>query len=368
MKIATITFHRALNYGAVLQTYALQKTLENMGHEVEVLDYRSDFIEKHYKRKTLKEILSIRQIAIIILLNGYSINDRSDFINFSRNNIKISDKKLTKDNIHLVNKEYDLFIVGSDQVWNYNTAGFDTTYFLDFVSNNNKKNSYAASLGIEHIPQEYRAKYKDLLINYNNISVREDQGRKELSQLLNRNDIETVLDPTLLLDKTQWEKLEKEIEVPEKYVLVYLLAENRKIFNFAKKLAKENKCKIIYINDRLFKKAGMINQRHVSPEEWLYLFRNANYIVTNSFHGTAFSILLNKIFWTNYLPGSSNVNSRILNLLSKLKLEDRIIDDGASIDDTIIDYSIVNSLLNIEREKSLKYIVNMTNHYNMEEE
>lgn len=359
MKIATITFHRALNYGAVLQTYALQEILQNMGNEVEVIDYRSEFIEKHYKRKQFREILSIRQIAIIILLNGYSISCREDFEGFVKNCIKTSGKKWEKENISLANKEYDMFVTGSDQVWNYNTAGFDTTYFLDFVFDEKKKNSYAASIGVEHIPEEYKEKYKKLLCDYNHISVREEQAREELTKLLDRNDIKTVLDPTLLLKYDKWKKLEKKIDVPEKYVLVYLLAENRRIFNFAKKLAKKNNCKIIYINDRLFKKMGVENKRHVTPEQWLYLFRNASYVVTNSFHGTAFSIIFKKTFWTNYLPGSSNVNSRITSLLSKLNLKDRIIDDGAGINDTEIEYTKVEALLDKEIKNSLQYIENM---------
>lgn len=345
MKIATITFHRAINFGAVLQAYALQKELLKLGHETEILDYRSEFIEKHYAKGTLKSFFSVRKIAIILLRNGYIFFKREKFDMFVKNNIKVSSDILADEDLKKIEHDYDLFITGSDQVWNYLTAGFDKNYFLEFVKNNNKKMSYAASLGLSVLPHEYVPVYEELLIDFKKISVREKSGETLLSELLDRNDISTVVDPTLLLTADEWQMLEEKMAVPERYVLVYLLYENSKILNFAKKLAKQNNCKILYINDRLFKTSGMDNLRNLSPGEWLFLFRNADYIVTNSFHGTVFSLIFEKIFWVDYLSNKNSVNSRVVTLLEYVNLTSRVISGGASENDIIIDYNEANNSL-----------------------
>lgn len=355
MKIATLTFHRALNYGAVLQTYALQKILLKRRIDTEVLDYRSKFIENHYEQDKISNYYTLRKVAILFLRNGCSIVKREQFTSFLKNNIKISPQKYNKEDLGMVESKYDIFLVGSDQVWNYRIAGFDKTYFLDFVKSSCKKASYAASIGLDIIPIEYEKEYKNLLQSFGRISVRENEGQKLLERLLDRRDIETVVDPTLLLQSSEWEKLSEKCEIPEKYLLLYLLSENRKILKFAKKIAKKYKCKIIYINNQLLKRCGMINRRDTTPENWLYLFKNADYIVTNSFHGTIFSIIFKKIFWVDYLHTSSNVNSRIITLLCNLGLKDRIISEGCDVNHNEINYSDVEELL--------ANIVDKSNHF-----
>lgn len=356
MKIATLTFHRALNYGAVLQTYALQKALIDLGYDTEVLDYRSDFIERHYEPDKISNYFTIKKMAILILLNGCSKVKRSQFDSFVNNNIKISDTIYSDKNIMDSEMVYDLFFVGSDQVWNYKTTGFDKRYYLDFVKNNNKKMSYAASIGLNQIPIEYEKEYKRLLKSFSKISVREQEGNNLLCKLLSRDDVETVLDPTMLLNESEWSSLCIPCEVPERYILVYLLSENRKIVKFAKKLAKTKGYEIIYINNQLLKRKGLINKRNVTPENWLYLFKNAEYIVTNSFHGTVFSIIFKKIFWCDYLPTSANVNSRITTLLGNLGLRDRIISEGCTVYNTMIDYKLPYKKLNVLIEKSKNFL------------
>ena len=338
MKIATLTFHRALNYGAVLQTYALQKVLDDLGYDTEVLDYRSSFIEKHYEPDKIRDYLSPKKMAILLLLNGFSIVKRSQFQHFLDNQIRLSKPCYSQSDLEEIESNYDMILVGSDQIWNYKTAGFDKAYFLNFVKDNSKKASYAASIGLSVIPEEFIASYQKLLESFSKISVRECEGQQLLETLLQRQDIRTVVDPTLLIKKDHWSELGVECEVPDRYVLVYLLSENRKIVNFAKKVAKQKKCKIVYINTQLFRQSGMVNKRNISPENWIYLFENAEYIVTNSFHGTVFSIIFRKVFWSDYLPTSGNVNSRITTLLGGLQLKDRIISEGCSSKDDKINY------------------------------
>lgn len=360
MKIATITFHRALNYGAVFQTYALQKALERFGNKVYVLDYRSSFIEEHYRKKKWYEYLTPKKIAIILLLNGYSITDRNTFSKFVSKHIITSENTYNSSNIRESESFYDAFIAGSDQIWNYKTAGFDKNYFLEFVSDERKKISYAASIGLDEIPEEYASEYKRLLERFRHISVREDKGKEALERLLQRDDIRVDIDPTMLLNAEQWATIETCINTPSKYVLVYLLYENKKILAFARNLAKTKGCKVLYINDRLFPAFGMRNIRNCKPDEWLYLFRNASYIVTNSFHGTAFSIIFNKQFWTDLLPSMNPVNSRIVTLLRKLNIKGHVISNGATIMDDEINYDDVRPLLLHYIDDSYSYLKEIT--------
>lgn len=356
MKIATLTFHRALNYGAVLQTYALQKKLIDIGYETCVLDYRCDFIENHYKPSTIKEYLSLKGMAILLFRNGYSLVKRSQFESFVKRYIITSETVYDKQNLSSAEENYDLFCVGSDQIWNYHTAGFDKAYFLDFVQNSAKKTSYAASIGLNVLPKQYGEQYKTLLSDFSKISVREQEGAELVSRLLERKDIQTVVDPTLLIEGKEWKMLEQKMTTPSHYILLYLLSENKEIIRFAKKVAREKKYPIVYINNQLIKVPGVKNYREVTPENWLYLFRNADYIVTNSFHGTAFSVIFNKIFWCDYLPTSNNVNSRITTLLGKLGLQNRIVSEGCTTTDDVVDYEKANVILENVRSEGIWFL------------
>ena len=151
MKIGIMTFHRAINYGAVLQTYALQKYLNDSGYDAEVIDYRCDHMENFYKILSVKN-KSIKQVIRGLLNFIYVYKKKSRFYGFLDQNVKISSKIYDKSNIGESNNEYDKFITGSDQVFNYACSQFDKNYFLEFVKNYDKKYSYAASFGMKEVP------------------------------------------------------------------------------------------------------------------------------------------------------------------------------------------------------------------------
>ena len=200
MKIATLTFHRALNYGAVLQTYALQKVLLDLGYETEVLDYRSDFIEKHYQPDKISNYFTLKKMAILLLLNGCSKVKRSQFDSFVDNNIKMSDIIYSDKNIVNSEKLYDLFLVGSDQVWNPEYINsFEWSFAL--FANESQRIVYAASLGVDKIPERYLPQFTKSLQGLKNISLREEQAKIILWEQCHV-DSTVVLDPTLLISKT----------------------------------------------------------------------------------------------------------------------------------------------------------------------
>ena len=294
----------------------------------------------------------------ILFNNGYIRFNFKGFESFLSNNLEMTSEVSTKKDLSSLNDLYDYFITGSDQVFNPYCSGFDGNYFLSFVSDKNMKFSYAASVGLENIPVELENYYKDYLNSFCRISIREITGANEIKRVCGI-ECSTNIDPTLLLDKSDWEKLMADLpsNADTPYLLLYALSEDKNMLKFAKKIAKRKKLKVIYINDRLFRPKGMLSLRNVSPEQWLRLFANANSIVTNSFHGIAFSINFEKEFYPFYLNKNTRVNSRIRDLLDLLNLQSLVINDN---NDTLmnenIDYSEAREILKNEKNKSISYL------------
>lgn len=357
MKCGIITFHRAINFGAILQTYALQSSLEKLGVDCEVIDYRSEFIERYYQPLSLNKLPNIKRVLAIVLKNGVISENRQSFIDFSEKYLKRSTIIYkSKQDMKKSNEKYDVFISGSDQVWSYITAGFDKNYFLDFVTDEKKKSSYAASFGVENIPEEYKKEYIKLLSSYENVSVREEQGAKIIRELLGTTP-QVVLDPTLLLDRNEWEKIASGKSENQRYLLLYLIAESKKIITMAKKIAKERNLKIIYINDRWYKRRGMESRSKTSVNDFINLFLNADCVVTNSFHGICFSINFKKEFFVQLLPEPAKVNSRLENILNMFNLSDRRVEDLQTLKlMQPINYKVVHKKLNDERMKAKEYL------------
>ncbi len=359
MKVGIITFHRAINYGAVLQTYALNYAIKELGAKCNVIDYRCPKIEQD--RKIIKKGLSIKEMFVLFLQSYINIRKYKKFDKFIEKNISITNRKFyNKSDLLELNKEYDEFISGSDQVWSIICTDFDKNYFLDFVEENNKKNSYAASFGFEKIPDEYANEYKHLLEKFNNISVREKQGIRIVEELLNRS-AEISLDPTFLLNKTEWSKIAKEVSIKNKYVLLYLMEVNRDIIKFAENFAASKNYELVYINSGGIR--NRINAKYIrtaGPDEYLGLFKNAEYIITNSFHGVAFSINFNKNFYVSLQKAKNAANSRLDNILDILNLKDRLINlKEVEISEKAINYEEVNNKIAENREKSLNYLRNI---------
>lgn len=350
LKLGLITFHRAINYGGVLQTFALQQAIEKAGANVEIIDYYCPAIEKMYRPK-FKDWFrknNIKRVAAVFLKNGILLFNNKKFSNFRNNYLKTSDKRYLSHE-DLRSAQYDKYITGSDQVWSPVCAGFDTAYFLDFVTESKKKNSYAASFGVGAVNEELHNKYYELLHDYNQISVRENDGAKIIKSILNK-DVDVVPDPTLLLNKREWGYLfSQKRDIKDRYILIYMISEDNALINKAKELSKKTGLKIYYVNDRFYKKRGVINLRKVSPEQWVNLFFNAEYIFTNSFHGVAFSINFKKNFFVKALNQNQKVNSRIFNILEHYNLK---LDDF----NELVQNDEIDKLLEADRRKGNDYL------------
>lgn len=355
MKLGIITFHRALNYGAILQTYALQNILKDKKISCEVIDYRCKPIEMNYKPITVKKIMHIKSFLYMLIHNGLEFKNRKKFRNFLKQHIILS-KKVSKKNIEILSNQYDGFVTGSDQVWNCFITSFDKAYFLEFVSDTIPKCSYAASFGINEIPEEYQSEYVQLLNRFNVLTVREQEGARIVKQLIGK-EVPVVLDPVLLLNGFRWYQIGSNRLVEENYIVIYFIVESEAMFELARRLSRATGLTIIYISDRITSPKGIRRIKGVGPEEFISLLLHATYIITNSFHGIAFSILFHKEFFVQLLPIPAKVNSRIIDILKLFHLEERIVeDDGEMHTMRKINYSNVNEILDRERKKSFEYL------------
>ena len=361
MKAGIITFHRALNYGALLQAFALQRVLKLLDIESEIIDYRNALIEKMYKFKSLNERKGVNEKIKYFIQKKDELRLRDKFEQFRNNQLRITKKAYyNREDLKEISDSYDFYITGSDQVWNYNAHAFDKNYFLDFTVDLRKRMSYAASFGVSTIPEQYRPEYMTLLNNIPFRSVREEDGQKLVKNTFGL-DSKVVLDPTLLLTKMQWTEIATADEVREKYILVYCFELTDTLRKLAEELSHETGLTVYYFG-KIYRnplKAKCVNILDADPFDFVRLFINAQYIITNSFHGTAFSINLNKPFFIELLVESSSVNSRLENIIQLTGLESRLIRSDYSIKGYLydkIDWDRVNRKLDEKRFDSIAFL------------
>ena len=255
----------------------------------------------------------------------------------------------------------DAVITGSDQVWNSNlTGGLDDVYTINFGSNKLKRISYAASLGKNKIEENLQKEYKDKLSRIDKISVREESAKEALNKLLPNKEIEVVLDPTLLLTKDEWnKKINKNNSEKEKYILSYIVENNPEHTRIVDELSKNTGLKVIHFEKKK-KYNRVLRSAYIDgPIEFINLIKNAEYVVTTSFHATVFSIIFNKKFWV--VPHKTT-GSRVTDLLDKFEISNRAIQSLEAFNkkkyDEEIDYKKVNKILEKEREKTIRWLTN----------
>lgn len=361
IRTATITFHKAINYGAILQTYALQQTIIKLGFKNDIINYDCKFISKNYKLINLTSIKGFLK-SLLGIRNYYC--KKKKFNEFIKKYIVLTnpvDKKILNSN--LFNNKYDFFITGSDQVWNYKITNLDGIYFLDFVKEKHKINSYAASFGINDIPKELKEIYKKYLKRFSTILIREKTGINIVEELIDKK-ARMVLDPVFLLNEKDWLNIVYETKfdkIKNNYILVYMMTP--KINKFAKILSEKYSLQIFNIDDFILMKKNRIGQTEskLGPEEFISAIKNARFVITSSFHAVVFSIIYNKDFFINNIDKiKQNRASRQRDLLELLEIEDRdIFNHDDDTDFVPIDWEKVNKKLEKEREKSLNELKKM---------
>lgn len=368
-KVGIITFSGSYNYGAILQSYALQTVIENLGYEVEYIDYRNE--------DAVLQDLSLAKKVRSLVWNRYfkpliAGNRRKKKTNiFINKYLKVSlDKYTSKSQITHEPPHYDIYIAGSDQIWNPYITNFDTTYLLEFAPKDKKKLSYASSFGLPILPEKAKELYKERLLEMDSISVREPEGADIINKLIDK-DVQVTLDPTFLLSKEHWLKISSDAGRKNDYILCYHMPGFPKIDKLmsliADKISSETGKDIIHIGNKEYEKFNITKESifDAGPAEYVGLFRSASYVLTNSFHGTCFSLIFGKDFYSiiddTQPPGKSR-NSRIESLLDNLDLKQRIAkvseDKNFNESDILCDikYDDVNPKLNALREKSIKFL------------
>lgn len=362
-KVGIITQHRVVNYGSMLQTYALQEKIEELGYKCEVIDYYPERFTPvgmlkriKTKGKKLEKSLVLRTIARMVIIPSYFIRFNM-FFEFLKKRINLSKKTFhTLEELQSYDFEYDIFCTGSDQVWNYGwNEKIEYPYFLSFVPDKSPKISYAASFGKGTLLDCEIDETQRLLSRYNHISVRELSG-VDIINKLGIKGATNVLDPTLLLTGDEWRRIASGKYKNDKYILIYNLNRNKKIDNYAKALSKKTGLKVRYISYQIhefYKNGKMFCNSKV--EDFLSLIDNAQYIITDSFHATAFSLNFNKEFVIVY-PGK--YSTRLQSILEILSLTNRVAKDenDMSVIDNRIDYGVVNAILNEERSRSIEWL------------
>lgn len=351
MRIGIITFQETNNYGAILQNYALQYAIKQLGHEPETIDYCSRYISKPYKLSHLKNKGIVKYlfgvIGYICYLPRQKRNDEF------RKHIKYS-QSVCYEELPSLNTQYDCFITGSDQVWNVQLTGYDDTYFLGFVDNGKKKNSFSASVGISQLSDSDKLWYKDKLNDYQNISVRETRAVRLLNDFLDKM-ICDVVDPVFLLRKEEWDALVKPVPIKQDYILVYQLGVSKELVKYASRCAKMYNCKLVFVPFPLVGIAKGKYAFNAGAGDVLGYIRYAKYVITDSFHGTALSIIFNKKFTTLVSGTHSGVSSRLLDMLKTFELENRIWNTNIDLDEKI-NYVHTNKILGTEYQKAFNLL------------
>lgn len=375
-KIGIITILKVNNYGAELQAYATQAILNANGYDAEIIDYlfyknplhiRTPKSKPTFKfgfKKVLAEWgYPIKNYIASAFSKGNDATRKKRFEMFHTDNTKMSDCYRSIDELYNADLKYDTYVVGSDQVWNPGIYSSLLPYMLAFAPEGKKKVAYASSFGVSTIEKSQQEFYKEHLSKFSAISVRE-KNAVELVKDLSGRDATWVLDPTLLLNKEEWMKVAKyPYEVKKNYILVYELIPSPYIMELAKAMSQEKGLAIVRLCKNAApesKEKGVISITDAGPAEFIGLFANASMIITNSFHGTAFSINFEKEFYT-VTPLHKQNNSRQQSLLGLFSLNERLLLEGTDINTitrTPIDYTQISTIVEREREKSINFLKN----------
>ncbi|MDI3236270.1 polysaccharide pyruvyl transferase family protein [Exiguobacterium antarcticum] len=357
-KIGVLTFHRSLNYGAVLQAYGLVKTIEKLNYEAEIIDYRNNELEKRDSFKRFYSTKGFVRSAFQIIESPMWFIRRKRFDDFLET-IGISNKLVGGIDTKSA-QQYSKIVVGSDQVWNYRVTDSDSNYLLGEITDHFKKASYAASFGISDIPNEKKGMYSKYLKSFNSISVREPAGANIVMEM-GLDKPQVVIDPSLLLTKNEWLEVanksnKKYVKPGQKYLVIYQRAFSKTLVEFAKKLAEIKNIEIVTINGNPRQPLKAIYVQTAGPSEWLDIINNAEYVITNSFHGVALSLNLNKELYVELLDEKFGVNSRLENIIDIFKIKSRVINNVNFGKEEKVNYTEVNELMFKYRKESLVYL------------
>ena len=379
-KVGIITTFRQPNYGSVLQAYALQKVIDGLGYDSELIDYiypNSYHFErglnwgKKYKKTPIQKVKYIIRLFLecVSVLPFPKMKLLNDFIS---NEMKCSKVYESYDVLHQNPPVYDIYVSGSDQIWNPNTMLGDMSYMFDFAPLGSKIISYSSSFSCDYIPDKYKEDYKKYLHRFYAISVRETNGQELVYELIGKTNAQVVVDPTLLLDKEDWSSLAikaKILRIPKKYILCYKLAytynPDDKIIEMLHFVQRKYNLPIVSLSRIENWNGGELislfdGNFSIGIYEFLRLFKEASIVITSSFHGTAFSLNFG-IPFLSLSDGKSNSDDRISSLLKKMGMASQLITTNSVLNKDITPFYNINKEQNslaIARKSSIDFLTN----------
>lgn len=365
MRIGTVSININTinhNYGAVLHSWAFQQVLINKIDGVEyteVIDYLPNYMKGMNRKYPVLGYYKkgIKDAILWSLYTPSNVIKYNKVEKFIKQNFNKTPTKYIEDELSKVNLNYDVLICESDVIWdpNHYSSGFEKTFFFAHDNMKDKKKiAYSASLGNAEFTEEEKKEYKILLENIDYISVREKYAAEFTQQFTNKP-VEYVLDPTLLLEAKDYERITAENMIKDKYLLIYFpLGYDKKLINHAREYAEKNNLKVVEISRYVWNKFRHRVYDTAGIEEFLALIKNAEVIFTNSFHGVCFSIIFRKEFYAF----SRKTGRKIENICNIFNLQSRFITDNRFIEDNEIDYEKVYKILEDKRKQSMKFLIN----------
>lgn len=357
MHVGILTFHRALNYGAFLQCYALKRIIERMGHQVRIIDYWPKYHARRYRffKKELFYQYGIKYLIHMLLQWPMKYIRSIRMLRIQKQYFGITNMVEYPSQEDLRNIREDAIVYGSDQIWWRGEdipTHYDFAYFGDYVSSD-KHIAYAASMGIIQVTNSEKSILADKLSHFDAISVREQQLQQYLQPIIGQN-IDLVLDPTLLIPAEEWSGVAKRYRRSTPYLLLFNLTNLPFPRQVAHQIGQQLHLQIVEVTAAV--RDERFDPRYIQTAdalEWLGIIRNAQYVVTSSFHGTAFSLLFEKQF---VACGFGNNTDRLSSLLGQLGIADRHVQNLNQLPSQLIDYSIVNPKIERLRQDSMSFL------------
>lgn len=373
MKLGGMTWWR-YNYGSILQAYALQSELKELGiddYEI-ICQYGKKVASMSNLKEKIKRIGIRQSLKRVVWKFGLKkLRDRNRNIqSFVDNYLHVSQREYNEENIIEANDVYDGFVCGSDQIWNPKLTDVNSMYWLTFASKEKLKFSYAPSIGVDKFSDEQKEAIKNNLSTFKGISSREENGTNLINDALGDNKCITVLDPTLLVKRKIWDNISSsENQYSEKYIFVYMLRGTKKQRKLIEEFAKLKGLKIVTMpfldNEKIELydfKFGDIKLWDASPADFITVIRNAEYVFTDSFHCMLFSCMYHRDFYTFPKIGQAQIN-RMLNFQKLISASEHMISDEIDVREIEnvkrIDWNYVDSVLNDKRKESETYLKNV---------
>lgn len=354
-KIGILTFHRAYNFGAVLQTYAVQQAVRSISDDVDacVIDYRCSRIESWFHSKSIKS--KLKNVYRFCLHHNYHVELKKKeklFNAFTERYFMLSPKCMSWKDFH---NDYDAIVVGSDQVWNLDMTQNDVNFFLPYKTGA-RKLTYAASFGKSAFSDEQKGIVQKYVSSFDSVLIREEAGVRFAESLGITG--QKVVDPTLLVPGDHWRTLCEPCNIQRPYVLLYIVAKETYSVSLAKKIAEKEGWDVIYLDPPRFVFEGITRMKDAGPGQFLWLIQNAELVVTTSYHGLIFSLNLNTPFLYEMAHVEGNTNSRLEEVVDTYGLQNYAIqsDSAELYQNASYDWEKLNRIVEENRNASMEIL------------